>query len=214
MELIMDSIPYLLKGVRLTAYITIASLILGFFVGLLFAILRMSNVSVLRWIGLSYINIVRGTPLLILLFFIYLGLNSLTWVSLDPLPAGITAVTIYVSAYIAEIIRGGIESIDHGQVEAARSVGLNKHQTMIHIVLPQALRRMLPTFVNQSIITLKDTSLASVIGVTELTQQGEIIIARTFESFKIWPMVGLFYFIMVYILTKFSIFIERRFEVS
>jgi len=214
MELIVDSIPYLIEGVKLTLYITVASLILGFFVGLLFAIFRMSDVKILKWIGLSYINVIRGTPLLILLFFIYLGLNTLSWVSLNPLYAGIAAVTTYSSAYIAEIIRGGIESIDQGQIEAARSVGLNKSQTMIHVVLPQALRRMLPTFVNQSIITLKDTSLCSVIGVTELTQQGEIIIARTFESFKIWPIIGLFYFLMVYILTKISVFIERRFKVT
>lgn len=214
MDLILESIPYLLEGVKLTVYITIASLILGFIIGLIIAILRMSKIKILSWIALSYINIVRGTPLLILLFFIYLGLNSLSWISLSPLPAGITAVTIYVSGYIAEIIRGGIESIDEGQVEAARSLGLSRTRTMIHIVLPQALRRMLPTFVNQSIITLKDTSLCSVIGITELTQQGEIIIARTFASFTIWPMVGFCYFILVYALTKLSIVVERRYQVN
>lgn len=214
MELIIESLPVMIEGMKLTIYITVISLILGFIIGLIIALFRMSKIKPLLWIGISYINIVRGTPLLILLFFIYLGLNSLSWVSLSPFNAAILAVTIYVSGYLAEIIRGGVESIDKGQIEAARSVGLSSRQTMINIVLPQALRRMLPTFVNQAIITLKDTSLASVIGVTELTQQGEIIISRTFESFKIWPLVGLFYFVLVYILTKFSLYVERRFKVN
>lgn len=213
MQLIIDSTPYLIKGLRLTIFITVVSLFVGFFVGLILAFFRLSKIKLLEWLAIVFINAVRGTPLIVQLFFIYLGLNSLPGISLDPVPAGIIAITINASAYIAEIIRAGIESIDKGQVEAARSSGLNNAQTMIHIVLPQSLRRMLPTFVNQSIITLKDTSLCSVIGIAELTQQGEIIIARTFESFKIWPVIGLLYFILVYILTQLANYIERRYEV-
>lgn len=146
------------------------------------------------------------------IIFIYFGLNSLNLISLDNTTAGIVTVAINAGAYFSEIIRAGIQSIDKGQTEAARSIGFTSGQTMRFIILPQAFRRMLPTITNQSIISLKDTSLLSVIGIADLTQQGQIQASATFEAFKIWLAVGVIYFIVIYLLTMLASFVERRFQ--
>jgi len=128
--------------------------------------------------------------------------------------AGIVALSLNAGAYISEVFRAGIISIDKGQVEAARSLGFNRFLTMRLVILPQAVRRMLPAFVNQFIISIKDTSLLSVIGIQELTQRGEIIISTNFRSFEIWGIVGIFYFIIIYALTRLSHLLERRFDIK
>ncbi|WP_456273132.1 amino acid ABC transporter permease [Bacillus sp. AK031] len=212
MDVIIEILPMLWDGLQLTAYITVIGLLLGFILGLVVALFRLSPIAPLKWIAIWFINFVRGTPFLVQLFFIYFGLNSLDFVSLNPIPAGIIGITINAGAYIAEIIRAGIQSIDKGQTEAARTLGLSSGQTMRYIVLPQALRRMLPAFVNQAIISLKDTSLLSVISVAELTQRGQTAVSATFEAFKIWGTVALMYFVLIYLLTKLGDFIERRYE--
>ncbi|GGA87143.1 hypothetical protein GCM10008025_32490 [Ornithinibacillus halotolerans] len=146
------------------------------------------------------------------MFFFYYGLNSLEFISLDRTTAGIITVAINAGAYYAENIRAGIQSIEKGQTEAARSLGLTNNQNMRYIILPQAFRRMLPTFTNQAIISLKDTSLLSIIGIADLTQQGHITVASSFKAFEIWFAVGAMYFILIYLLSLLSSFIERRFE--
>lgn len=144
-------------------YIFVIAIILGFLMGLLVALLRLAPIKILNWIVKVYVDAIRGTPFIVQLFFIYFGVNSLNLISLDSTTAGIITVAINAGAYFAEIIRAGIQSIDKGQTEAARSIGFTGAQTMRYIVLPQAFRRMLPTITNQSIISLKDTSLLSVI---------------------------------------------------
>jgi glutamine transport system permease protein len=168
--------------------------------------------KILNWIAKIYVDAIRGTPFIVQLFFIYFGVNSLQIVSLNSTTAGIVTVAINAGAYFAEIIRAGIQSIDKGQTEAARSIGFTGAQTMRYVVLPQAFRRMLPTITNQSIISLKDTSLLSVIGIADLTQQGQIQASATFEAFKIWLVVGVIYFIIIYLLTILANFIERRIQ--
>ncbi|WP_174732660.1 amino acid ABC transporter permease [Mesobacillus harenae] len=212
METIMNALPYLLEGLKTTLYIFVIAIIAGFILGLILALMRLSPFKILNWIAKAFIDAVRGTPFIVQLFFIYFGLNSLSWVSFDNFTAGIITVAINAGAYFAEIIRAGIESIDKGQAEAARSLGLSSKQTMRYIVLPQAFRRMLPTITNQSIISLKDTSLLSIIGIADLTQQGEIQASATFEAFKIWLTVGIIYFIIIYLLSLLANFLERRFE--
>ncbi|TYS61819.1 amino acid ABC transporter permease [Bacillus infantis] len=212
MDIFIEALPVLWDGLKLTAYITVLGLLFGFIIGLITALFRLSPIPPLRWIAIWFINLVRGTPFLVQLFFIYFGLNSLSFISLEPVTAGIVGVAINAGAYIAEIIRAGIQSIDKGQTEAARTLGLTSTQTMRYIILPQALRRMLPTFVNQAIISLKDTSLLSVIGIAELTQRGQVVVSATYEPFKIWGMVALMYFILIYLLTKLGDFIERRYQ--
>ncbi|MFC3886333.1 amino acid ABC transporter permease [Bacillus songklensis] len=212
MDTIATAFPYLMMGLQVTLYIFVIAIILGFIIGLVMALFRLAPIKILNWIAKVFIDAIRGTPFLVQLFFIYFGLNSLEWISFDSTTAGIITVAINAGAYFAEIIRAGIQSIDKGQTEAARSLGLTSIQNMRYVILPQAFRRMLPTITNQSIISLKDTSLLSIIGIADLTQQGEIQASATFEAFKIWLTVGIMYFIIIYLLTILANFLERRFE--
>ncbi|MDM5330087.1 amino acid ABC transporter permease [Neobacillus sp. CF12] len=212
MDIIVSALPMLLKGLQVTLYIFLIAILLGFLIGLVIALLRLAPLKILNWIAKAYVDAIRGTPFIVQLFFIYFGINSLQVISLNSTTAGIITVAINAGAYFAEIIRAGIQSIDKGQTEAARSIGFTSAQTMRYIVLPQAFRRMLPTITNQSIISLKDTSLLSVIGIADLTQQGQIQASATFEAFKIWLAVGIIYFIIIYLLTLLANFVERRFQ--
>ncbi|WP_419955350.1 amino acid ABC transporter permease [Neobacillus niacini] len=212
MDIISAALPMLLKGLQVTLYIFVIAIIIGFLVGLVIALFRLAPIKILNWIAKIYVDAIRGTPFIVQLFFIYFGLNSLQIISLNSTTAGIITVAINAGAYFAEIIRAGIQSIDKGQTEAARSIGFTGAQTMRFIILPQAFRRMLPTITNQSIISLKDTSLLSVIGIADLTQQGQIQASATFEAFKIWLAVGVIYFIIIYLLTLLANFVERRFQ--
>jgi polar amino acid transport system permease protein len=211
-DTIIAALPILLKGLQVTIYIFVIAIILGFVIGLLVALLRLAPIKILNWIAKVYVDAIRGTPFIVQLFFIYFGINSLHLVSLNNTTAGIITVAINAGAYFAEIIRTGIQSIDKGQTEAARSIGFTGAQTMRYVVLPQAFRRMLPTITNQSIISLKDTSLLSVIGIADLTQQGQIQASATFEAFKVWLAVGVIYFIIIYLLTILANFVEKRIE--
>ncbi|MDM5357073.1 amino acid ABC transporter permease [Peribacillus sp. RS7] len=213
MDIIVAALPILLKGLQVTLYIFVIAIILGFLIGLVVALLRLAPIKILNWIAKVYVDAIRGTPFIVQLFFIYFGVNSLNLISLNSTTAGIITVAINAGAYFAEIIRAGIQSIDKGQTEAARSIGFTGTQTMRYVVLPQAFRRMLPTITNQSIISLKDTSLLSVIGIADLTQQGQIQASATFEAFKVWLAVGVIYFIIIYLLTLIANFIERRVQV-
>ncbi|MFS0775062.1 amino acid ABC transporter permease [Neobacillus sp. 3P2-tot-E-2] len=212
MDIISAALPMLLKGLQVTLYIFVIAIIIGFLIGLVIALFRLAPIKILNWIAKAYVDAIRGTPFIVQLFFIYFGVNSLQIVSLNSTTAGIITVAINAGAYFAEIIRAGIQSIDKGQTEAARSIGFTGAQTMRYIILPQAFRRMLPTITNQSIISLKDTSLLSVIGIADLTQQGQIQASATFEAFKIWLAVGVIYFIVIYLLTLLANFVERRFQ--
>lgn len=212
MEVIINSLPYLWEGLKVTLYVFIVAIIIGFFLGLILALLRLAPVKILNWIAKIFIDAIRGTPILVQLFFIFYGLNSLEFISMDRTTAGIVTVAVNAGAYFAENIRAGIQSIDRGQTEAARSLGLTESQNMRYIILPQAFRRMLPTFTNQAIISLKDTSLLSVIGIADLTQQGTVVIASTFKAFEIWIAVGIMYFVMIYLLSLLASYLERRFE--
>ena len=212
MDAIINALPYLLEGLKVTIYIFVIAIILGFIIGLIMALFRLSPLKTLNWIAKIFIDAIRGTPILVQLFFFYYGLNTLEFISFDRTTAGIITVAINAGAYFAEIIRAGIQSMDKGQTEAARSLGLTGTQNMRYIILPQAFRRMLPTFTNQAIISLKDTSLLSVIGIADLTQQGHITIASSFKAFEIWFAVGAMYFIMIYLLSLLTSFLERRVE--
>lgn len=212
MEAIINALPYLWAGLKVTAYVFVIAVIIGFIIGLIVALLRLSPWKILNWIAKIFVDAIRGTPILVQLFFFYFGLNSLEIISLDRTTAGILTVAINAGAYFAEIMRAGIQSMDKGQTEAARSLGLSSIQNMRYIILPQAFRRMLPTFTNQAIISLKDTSLLSVIGIADLTQKGQVVIAATFKAFEIWLAVGVMYFIIIYLLSLLSSFLERRFE--
>jgi glutamine transport system permease protein len=211
--IIRDALPALWQGTVMTLKITCISLILAFFIGLFMGIFRITNNIILRAISAIYVDIVRGTPLLIQILFIYFGLPVVLNIKIAAFTAGVVAIAINAGAYLVEIFRAGIESIDRGQMEAGRSLGLSYGQAMRLIILPQAVRRMIPAFVNQFIISLKDTSLLSVIGIAELTMQGQSIYAVNFRAFEILSAVAVFYFILIYALTFVSRWLEKRLAV-
>ncbi len=209
-DVILQAIPVLAEGFVVTLEITVISLIIALVIGLIIGLLNTSRSKMLRGIGVSYVDFVRGTPLLVQIFMIYFGIPYALDIKIDEMVAGIAAISINAGAYMAEIFRAGILSVDKGQMEAARSLGLNHTQAMRLVVLPQAVRRMIPAFVNQAIVSLKDTSLLTVIGIRELTNSGEIIISGNYRIFEIWTTVAIFYFIFIHALTLFSRYLERR----
>ena len=209
-ELFAQTYPRLLQGLWMTIELTLVSLLIAAVLGLLFGLLSVSRTTFLRGISRVYIDIIRGTPLIVQVFFIYFGIPSALNMRLDAFIAGVIALSLNAGAYTAEIVRGGIQSIDKGQMEAARSLGLPYTMAMRRVVLPQAIKTMIPAIVNQCIITLKDNSLVSVIGLAELTQTGRLIIANNFESLKMWIIIGVMYFIPIMILSKVSSHIERK----
>ncbi len=209
-ELFVQSAPRLMQGLGMTVELTLVSLLIAAVLGLLFGLFSVSRAIVLRGIARVYIDIIRGTPLIVQIFFIYFGISSGLGVRLDAFTAGIIALSLNAGAYSAEIVRGGIQSVPKGQMEAARSLGLPYTMAMRKVILPQAIKTMAPTIVNQCIITLKDSSLISVIGLAELTQVGRLIIANNFESLKMWTIIGVMYFIIIMALSKLSSYIERK----
>ena len=211
MDTIINAFPYLMEGLQVTLYIFVIAIIIGFLIGLIVALFRLAPLKILNWIAKIFVDAIRGTPFIVQLFFIYFGLNSFEFISLDNTTAGIVTVAVNAGAYFSEIIRAGIQSIDKGQTEAARSLGLNSTQNMRYIILPQAFRRMLPTITNQAIISLKDTSLLSVIGVADLTQEGRIQASATFDAFNVYLILGIIYFVVIYLLSMLASFVERKF---
>ncbi|MBG9815923.1 MULTISPECIES: amino acid ABC transporter permease [Bacillus] len=214
MDTIINAFPYLMDGLQTTLYIFVVAIILGFIIGLIVALFRLSPFKILNFIALIFVNAIRGTPFIVQLFFIYFGLNTLEFISLDRVPAGIITVAINAGAYFSEIIRAGIQSIDKGQTEAARSLGFTGGQNMRFIVLPQAFRRMLPAITNQAIISLKDTSLLSIIGIADIMQRGQVQASATFDPLNVWLIVGVIYFVIIYLLSLLASYAERRFDIK
>lgn len=208
-----EALPALLVGALATLRITALSIAVGLVIGLGAGLARVWPNSFLRSISSAYIELIRGTPLLVQIFLVYFGLPALG-LNLDPFVAGVLAMGINSGAYVGEIVRGGIESIAQGQMEAALSLGMSWWQSMYYIVLPQALFRILPSLGNEFIALLKDSSLVSTIAIAELTRTGQIIITRTFKSFEIWVGVALFYFIMTYAISRAVRYSEKRMRYS
>lgn len=212
-NVIVDALPYLLKGLYMTILISVLSIVFSLVIGLIACFMRMSKYAVLISMTI-YVNLIRGTPILIQILFIYFGAPTALDIHLSAFTAGLIAISLNIGAYNTEIFRGGIESIGKGQMEAGRSLGFSYAQTMALIILPQAVRRMIPSFVNQLTHAIKDTSMLSVIGIAELTMVGQSIYAMNFRSFEILTMVGLFYFITIYTVSFISTKMERRFVIS
>lgn len=210
--LVKSTFPLLMAGLKMTIILTVVSIAIALVLGIGFGLLRVSRSIWLRAIGTTYVDIFRGTPLLVQAFFIYFGIPAALGFRMTALTAGIITLSLNAGAYMTEIVRGGIQSVDKGQMEAARSLGIGYLPTMRKVILPQAIRTMIPSYVNQFVITLKDTSILSVIGIAELTQTGRLIIARNYQSFYMWLIVGIIYFIVIMALTKLSDRVESRLE--
>ena len=209
-QLLKDSFPSLLSGLGVTIQIAVISLILAVIFGIILGIFSISTSKILKSIATTYIYLVRGTPLMVQALFLYFGVGQALGIRFDPIVAGIITLTVNATAYMAEIFRGGIQAVDHGQMEAARSLGLSYSKAMRKVVLPQAVKIMIPSILNQFIVTLKDTSILTVISIRELTSAGQIIIARNFKSLEMYAIVACMYFIVITLLTLASRYIERR----
>lgn len=213
MNLIVNSFPLLLVGAGVTIQITVLSTTIGFIVGLIVAVARISKLKLLRILAEVYVEFFRGTPLLVQIFLFYFALPVITGQRIDPFIAAISACGINSGAYVAEIFRAGIQSVDDGQMEAGRSLGMTWLQTMRYIIVPQAFKRVIPPLGNEFIAMLKDSSLVSVIGFEELTRRGQLIIAKTYGSFEIWMSVAVIYLVMTLTISRFVAYLERRYRV-
>lgn len=207
--------PSFCKALMITLEMTVFSLIFATIIGTIVGLFNVSKIKPLQFIANIYIDIVRGTPLLVQVFIMYYGLTQFQWPAIggftSAFVAGVVTLSFNAGAYMAEIIRGGIEAVDKGQMEAARSLGLPYRKAMWKIILPQAFRTMLPSIINQFIISLKDTSLISVIGPRELTQNGKIIAANSSTRvMAIWIVVALFYLVVCTILSRVAKLVERK----
>ena len=211
-ELLVDTWPRLMAGLLVTVEATIISLLIAAVLGLIFGLMSVSRNRILKLISRIYVDIIRGTPLIVQAFFIYFGLTSALNFRMEAITAGIVTLSLNAGAYTAELFRAGIQSVPKGQMEAARSLGLPYGMAMRKVILPQAVKTMIPALVNQCIITLKDSSILSVIGMAELTQAGKLIIAQNLRSFEMWLIIGVMYFIIIMILSKISSYIERKLQ--
>ena len=198
-----------LTGVWLTAKLAGLSLALGLPIGLLLALARVQSSKILKAPAAVYVEVMRGTPLLVQILFIYFVLPSFG-ISIPAFWSGIIALTLNCAAYISEIFRAGILSIDAGQMEAARALGMTYSQAMRHIILPQTFRRVVPPLTNEGIALLKDSSLVSVIGLTELARTGQELASRYAAPLTIWPVVAVFYLLLTFPLTRVAEYLERH----
>lgn len=213
-DVVWRNLGFLLSGVEVTLIVTLAALSSGMVLGLLIALARMSPRRWLQAPAIAYIELFRNTPALIQLMWVYYCLPILTGLEMNAATSATLALAVNGAAYIAEIIRGGIQSIDRGQVEAARTLGMSYPQTMRRIVLPQAFRRMIPPFVNETVSILKFSSLVSVLGVADLTYQATVLSTTSFRPIEIFTFIAMVYLVLCTALSYFARRLELRLAVS
>lgn len=202
--------PALMAGARMTIELAVIAVAIGLVIGSFVGIARVSGNRMVKIIAGIYVDFIRGTPLLVQLFLVYFGLPTLIRRPVPAFAAAIAAMGINSGAYVAEIVRAGIQSIDRGQTEAARSLGLTSGQTMRHIIFPQAFRRIIPPLGNEFIAMLKDSSLVSVIALEDLLRKGQVVITRTFRPFEVYTVVALIYLVMTLVISKLVSWSERK----
>lgn len=210
---IWDAIPLLLEGAKLTLWISVLGLLGGLVIGLAAGFARAFGGWLSNHVALVFIELIRGTPIVVQVMFIYFALPMMMPLRIDPFTAAVVTIMINSGAYIAEITRGAVLSIHSGFREAWLALGLSRRDTLRYVIMPLALRRMLPPLGNQWIVSIKDTSLFIVIGVAELTRQGQEIIAGNFRAMEIWSAVAVIYLIMTLALSFVLRRLERRLKI-
>jgi polar amino acid transport system permease protein len=208
----------LLHGLWLTLEVSVLAVILGIIIGLFTGLARVSSNPALRWTAITYIELIRGSPLLVQIFIWYFVLGTMINAmlaqqgvqQLSPLWFGVAALAVFAGAYVAEIVRAGIQSIHRGQMEAARSLGMTYPQAMRHIILPQAFRRILPPLAGQFISLIKDSSLLGIIAVRELTKATREVVTTSLQPFELWFVCALLYLVLTFALSMFVQYLERR----
>jgi len=211
---IWENFPYLLKGFSITLRMSLIVILAGAFFGILIGIMRNSKLKIVNIPSLIYIEIIRGTPLLVVLFVVYFAVPAFIGKNLSAVVAATIGFIVFISAYIAEDVRSGLNSIPKGQVEAGLASGLNDRMVLLYIILPQAIRRMIPTFFNQFVRLTKFTSVASIIGVIELTGAANIVNAREFVPLETYTALACMYFIVCYSLSAVGRFLNKSLAFS
>jgi glutamine transport system permease protein len=211
---VIDFIPQLMTGLYYTLLISVLGLLIGFILGAVFGMGRVAKNKIIYGISTVYIEVIRGTPVLVQAIWIYFALPLIIGMNIESILAGVIVIAINSGAYIAEIVRGAVQSIEKGQMEAGRSLGLDHGQTMRYIIWPQAFKRMIPPLGNQFIISIKDTSLLSVILVPELIFQGRLIAANHFNAVEIYTTVAAFYLVITLSLSLVLRLLERRLDIQ
>lgn len=208
-EVIVKNLPYLLSGVKFTLALACLVILIGTFLGLLLGLFKLSQSRLVRTPASFVIEMTRDTPIIMQMFFIFFGLPALG-IRLNTFPSAALAMSLFAAGNTAEIVRGAIDSLPAGQFDAAKSLGMNYLQMMIYVIIPQALRRMIPPMMGLFTTLIKDTSLAAIISAFELTRAGQEVIERTFHSLEIYLVVAAFYFIICYPLSYYTRKLEKR----
>ena len=212
-----QAMPLLTEGIQLTVTISLLSLLFGMLVGFLSCLMSLSKSRILRFISGTYIWIIRGTPMIVQAFIFFFGVPQLIQVfdpsfTIDPETAGVITLSLNAGAYLSEIFRGGINAVPKGQSEAARSLGMSKSKTMLKVILPQAIKVAIPSMVNQFIITIKDTSILSVIGLKEVVNRAKVYVGRSYQFFATYILVAVYYLVVISILMLLSKWLEKKFN--
>lgn len=213
-ERILPSIPYILEGVQVTLAYTAVSLSLGFIWGMLLALCKVGHIISLKWCARFYTSIFRGTPLLLQLMLIYYAMPQLTGYRISIWEAGILTFTLNSGAYVSEVIRGGINAVEKGQMDAALSLGISYPLIMKDIILPQAIRNSLPSLVNEAINLLKESALVSVIGGADILRRANIVASEKYLYFEPLLFAGFLYYVLVMILTFGARLLEKRLKAA
>jgi polar amino acid transport system permease protein len=207
------SLPFFFKGLWMTVAVSGASLLVGTLIGFVLGILRSGRNRPLRWAVGAWVDLIRGTPFLVQIFIVFFILPE-AGIELEAFPAAVLALTNLAACFICEIVAGGIRAVPGGQVEAAAASGLNRFQQLRYVVLPQAMRIILPPLVGQYVLLIKDSSVVSVIGVTDVTRAGWLTVQRIPEGLMVFGLVGLLYFGVCYPLIRLSNTLEKRMTVT
>ncbi|WP_026885152.1 amino acid ABC transporter permease [Clostridium beijerinckii] len=205
---------YYLKGAEITIVLAFFAVLCGTVLGLALTLLRRSKFKPISYIATAYVEFVRGTPLLVQIYIIYIGLPKLIGIDMPDMIVGSVALALNSAAYISEIIRAGIEAVDKGQMEAARSLGMNQGLAMVHVIIPQAFKNILPALGNEFISVIKESSMVSVIGVAELMYNASIVRGNTALGLEPIIVAAVVYFILTFTLTRCLGYVERRMKAS
>ncbi|HEI8230742.1 TPA: ABC transporter permease subunit [Staphylococcus aureus] len=205
---------FFLKGIKITILISLIGVALGSILGAFVALMKLSKIKIISWIASIYIEILRGTPMLVQVFIVFFGITAALGLDISALVCGTIALVINSSAYIAEIIRAGINAVDKGQMEAARSLGLNYRQTMKSVIMPQAIKNILPALGNEFVTLIKESSIVSTIGVGEIMFNAQVIQGISFDPFTPLLVAAALYFVLTFVLTRIMNMIEGRLNAS
>ncbi len=209
--------PYLLDGIQVTIKAALISIVFGILIGLLSCIVRVTRIKVLSQIAAAYVWVIRGTPMIVQSLFVYFGCPQVVRMivpgfRMTPLIAGIITLSLNAGAYLSEIFRSGIQAVPNGQIEASRSLGVSSGATMMKVILPQAFKITIPSLVNQFIITVKDTSILTVIGLSEIVNKANQYVSIKYDYFQTYIWVGLFYLAVISALMLLSKYVEKKFN--